>query len=64
VVVVEKAYEVQTAVRLLAPGGRMVAIAANQGMAQRVSASLGLQLRHVEPLGTQVAWAAVRPVEP
>lgn len=64
VVVVEKAYEVQGAVRLLAPGGRFVAIAANRGMAQRASAALGLELRHVEALGTQVAWSAVRPVGP
>lgn len=64
VVVVEKAHDVQTALRLLAPGGRLVAVAANQGMAQRVAASLGLELRHVEALGSGVAWAAVRPLGP
>jgi len=62
VVVVEHAPDVQGALRLLAPGGRLVAVAANRGMAQRVAASLGLELRHVEPLGNEVAWSALKPL--
>lgn len=61
VVVVGKAYDVPGAIRLLAPGGRLVAIAADQGAAERVAAGAGLSLRHVERLGAQVAWSAVRP---
>lgn len=62
VVVVGKAFEVVGAIRLLAPGGRFVAIAADAGAAARVAAGAGLELRHVERLGAQVAWSAVRPV--
>ena len=62
VVVVGKAFDVPAALRLLAPGGRLVAIAADQGAAERVAAGAGLALRHVERLGAQVAWSAVRAV--
>jgi hypothetical protein len=62
VVVVGKAFDVPGALRLLAPGGRLVAIAADRGAAERVAAGAGLSLRHVERLGAQVAWSAVRPV--
>ena len=61
VVVVAKAFDVPGAIRLLAPGGRLVAIAADRGAAERVAAAAGLSLRHVERLGAQVAWSAVRP---
>lgn len=64
VVVVGRAQDVQRAVRLLAPGGRLVAVAADAGAARRLAGSLGLQLRHVEALGAQVAWSAVRPLAP
>jgi hypothetical protein len=64
VVVVGKAYDVPGGLRLLAPGGRLVGVAADAGAAERVAAGAGLQLRHVERLGGQVAWAAVRPVAP
>jgi hypothetical protein len=64
VVVVGKAFDVPGALRLLAPGGRLVAIAADKGAAERVAAGAGLSLRHVERLGAQVAWSAVRPVAP
>ena len=64
VVVVVKAYDVAGAVRLLAPGGRLVATAADRAAAQRVATSYGLELRYVEPLGGGVAWAAVRPLAP
>lgn len=61
VVVVGKAFEVTGAIRLLAPGGRLVAVAADPGAAARVAVGTGLELRHVERLGGQVAWSAVRP---
>ena len=61
VVVVGKAFEVAGAIRLLAPGGRLVAVAADPGAAARVAVGAGLELRHVERLGLQVAWSAVRP---
>jgi hypothetical protein len=61
VVVVGKAFDVPGAIRLLAPGGRLVALAANKSAAERVAAGAGLSLRHVERLGAQVAWSAVRP---
>jgi hypothetical protein len=61
VVVVGKAFDVPGALRLLAPGGRLVAIAADKGAAERVATGAGLSLRHVERLGGQVAWSAVRP---
>lgn len=61
VVVVGKAFEVVGAIRLLAPGGRIVAVAADPGAAARVAVGAGLELRHVERLGTSVAWSAVRP---
>jgi hypothetical protein len=64
VVVVGVAYEVPAALRLLAPGGRLVAVAADPGAAARVAVAAGLELRHVERLGAQVAWSAVRPAEP
>lgn len=62
VVVVGTAHDVPDAIRLLAPGGRLVAVAADKGAAERVAAGAGLSLRHVERLGAQVAWSAVRPV--
>jgi hypothetical protein len=64
VVVVGRAYDVPAALRLLAPGGRFVAVAADSGAAERVASGAGLQLRHVERLGAQVAWSAVRPIGP
>ena len=64
VVVVARARDVRQALRLLAPGGRIVTIAADAGAAERVATSLGLQLRHVEPLGAQVAWSGVRALAP
>ncbi|MDT7544492.1 MAG: hypothetical protein QOE99_602 [Actinomycetota bacterium] len=64
VVVVGKAFDVPGALRLLAPGGRFVAVAADVGAAERVAAGAGLELRHVERLGGQVAWSAVRPAGP
>ncbi|GAC1444446.1 MAG: hypothetical protein NVSMB55_20830 [Mycobacteriales bacterium] len=64
VVVVGKAFEVVGALRLLAPAGRLVAVAADAGAAARIAVGAGLELRHVERLGGQVAWSAVRPAGP
>lgn len=61
VVVAGAAYEVPTALALLAPGGRLVAVAADAAAARRTAAALGLELQHVEPVGTRVAWSAFRP---
>jgi hypothetical protein len=63
VVVAGAAHDVPVAVSRLAPGGRLVAVAADEAAARRVAAATGLQVRHVEPFGTQVAWSAVRPHE-
>jgi hypothetical protein len=64
VVVVERAYDVAGALRLLAPGGRLVGVAADRGAAARAAGQAGLELRHVEPLGAGVAWSGVRPLAP
>lgn len=64
VVVVGRAFDVPGALRLLAPGGRIVAIAADSGAAARTAVAAALELRHVERLGGQVAWSAVRPAGP
>lgn len=64
VVVAGAAYEVPTALSLLAPGGRLVAVAADAAAAQRTATGAGLELCHVEPVGGRVAWAAVRPSGP
>ena len=61
VVVAGAAYEVPTALARLAPGGRLVAVAADAAAARRVAAAAGLELRHVEQVGARVAWSAVRP---
>jgi hypothetical protein len=63
VVVVAMPYDVPAALRLLAPGGRLVTTAADRAAAQRGAASYGLELRHVEPVGDRVAWSAVRPLD-
>lgn len=64
VVVAGAAYEVPTALTLLAPGGRLVAVAADAAAARRTAALHGLELRHVEQVGARVAWSAVRPAAP
>lgn len=60
VVVVGVAYELATALTLLAAGGRVVGVAADAGAAGRTAAAHGLELRHVEAVGRQVAWSAVQ----
>lgn len=64
VVVAGAAYDVPLALQRLAPGGRLVALAADAGAAQRVAAAAGLVLGHVEPVGRLVAWSARRPLGP
>jgi D-arabinose 1-dehydrogenase-like Zn-dependent alcohol dehydrogenase len=64
VVVAGAPYDVPAAVDLLAPGGRLVALAADAGAARRVATGAGLQLRHVEALPGRVAWSAIKPVGP
>ena len=61
VVVVGTAHDIAGALRLLAPGGRLVAVAGDSGAAARVAVSAGLELRHVERLSGQVAWSAILP---
>ncbi|MFP5218955.1 MAG: hypothetical protein ACLGIG_04360 [Actinomycetes bacterium] len=63
VAVAGAAHDVPLAVSRLAPGGRLVAVAADAGAARRVAAAHGLDLRHIEPVGRMVAWSAVRPVD-
>ena len=58
VVVAGAAYEVPTALTLLAPGGRLVAVAADAAAAQRVATGAGLLLGHVQKVGARVAWSA------
>lgn len=64
VVIAGAAYEVPVAVGMLAPGGRLVAVAADSAAAQRVATAAGLVLRHVEKVGPRVVWSAVRPAAP
>ena len=64
VVIAGAAYEVPVAAAMLAPGGRLVAVAADLAAAQRVAQSEGLELRHTERVGPRVAWTAVRPEAP
>lgn len=61
VVVVGRAHDVPGAIAVLAPGGRLVAVAADKGAAERVAARAGLVLRHVERVAGHVAWSATRP---
>lgn len=60
VVVVGVAYELASALTLLAAGGRVVGVAADAGGAARTAVAHGLELRHVEAVGRRVAWSAVQ----
>ncbi|MCW2779371.1 MAG: hypothetical protein JWN17_3096, partial [Frankiales bacterium] len=46
------------------PGGRLVAVAATAAEATARAGALGLHLRHVEPVGSRVAWSASSPLPP
>lgn len=61
VAVAGAAHDVPVALSRLGTGGRLVALAADAAAAHRVAVAAGLQMRHVEHLGGQVAWSAVRP---
>lgn len=53
---------VPDALSRLAPGGRLVAVAATEEQARRAAADGGLVLSHAEPVGAVVAWCAVLPL--
>lgn len=53
--------DVPVAVASLAPGGRLVAVAADAGAAQRTAALHGVVLQHVAPVGRRVAWSGRTP---
>lgn len=61
VVVALAAHEVPTAVGMLRPGGRLVALGADHGAVERTARLHGLTLRHREPLGARVAWSGDLP---
>lgn len=61
VVVAVSAPDVPGAVRLLRPGGRLVAVAADLGAIERTAARHGLLVSHHETVGGRVAWSASLP---
>ncbi|MCU1594064.1 MAG: hypothetical protein JWO12_1456 [Frankiales bacterium] len=61
VVVALMAPDVPGAVTCLAPGGRIVAIAADNGAVERTTQRHGLVLRHTEMVGGRVVWSASPP---
>jgi hypothetical protein len=58
VVVAVFAPEVPNAVAQLAPGGRVVGVAADMGAAERTSSRYGLTLQYTELVADRVAWSA------
>jgi hypothetical protein len=58
VVVTVFAPDVPGAVTMLAPGGRIVGVAADLGAAQRTAARHGLTLQYTETVADRVAWSA------
>lgn len=52
--------DVPDAVLQLAPGGRLVSIAADPGAVERTVARYGLRLQHTEPVAGRTAWSAQR----
>ena len=54
--------DVPAAAALLAPGGRLVAVAPDPAAAARAAQEAGLVLRHVEAVRDGFAWSAVRPL--
>lgn len=63
VAVAVAAHDVPAAVQSLAPGGRLVAVAADAGAAARTAALHGVALHHVAPVGRRVAWSGRTPIE-
>lgn len=61
VVVALTAPDVPGAVSFLAPGGRLVAVAADNGAVERTTLRHGLVLRHTELVSGRVAWSASTP---
>jgi hypothetical protein len=58
VAVATAAYDVPLAVARLAPGGRLVAVAADAAAAGRTAERHDLVLRYVVPVARGVAWSA------
>lgn len=58
VVVAVFAPDVPAAVMLVAPGGRVVGVAADLGAAERTAERHGLALQHTETVAGRVAWSA------
>ena len=58
VVVAVFAPDVPAAVLLVAPGGRVVGVAADLGAAERTAERHGLTLQHTETVAGRVAWSA------
>ncbi len=52
--------DVPDAVLQLAPGGRLVSIAADAGAVERTVARYGLRLQHMEAVAGRTAWSAQR----
>lgn len=61
VVVALSAPDVDDAVEQLAPGGRLVGLAADRGAAERTVARHGLKLQHTEAVAARTAWSAQLP---
>jgi hypothetical protein len=61
VVIALAAYDVPTAVAMLRPGGRLVALAADNGAVERTARLHGLSLRYTELVGGRVAWSGGLP---
>jgi protein-L-isoaspartate O-methyltransferase len=61
VVVALAAFDVPSAVTMLKPGGRLVAMAADNGAVERTTRLHGLALRYTEVVGSRVAWSGSRP---
>jgi hypothetical protein len=61
VVVALAAYDVPTAIAMLRPGGRLVALAADNGAVERTARLHGVTLRYTELVGGRVAWSGSLP---
>lgn len=61
VVIALAAFDVPSAVAMLRPGGRLVALAADNGAVERTARLYGLALRYTEAVGGRVAWSGSLP---